>query len=144
MLGPSRILPLSVSNLGVRRAAQRKLDNELGIPQDTIDSEEFQFITRIHYLAPSDSTWGEHEVDYILFVQKDIDVKPNPEEIKDTRYVTQAQLKQLIEDSKTDPSIKLTPWFSLMSDTHIWKWWNALLDGSLATLRDGLVHHESE
>lgn len=114
----------------------------MGIPQDTIDSEEFQFITRIHYLAPSDSTWGEHEVDYILFVQKDIDVKPNPEEIKDTRYVNQAQLKQLIEDSKTDPSIKLTPWFSLMSDTHIWKWWNALLDGSLPTLRDGLVHHE--
>jgi isopentenyl-diphosphate delta-isomerase len=128
----------------VRKAAQRKLDNELGIPQDKIDPHAFQYITRIHYLAPSDGIWGEHEVDYILFLQQDIEVKPNPEEIKDTRYVTQAQLKQLIEQSKTDSTIKLTPWFGLIADSHIWKWWNGLLDGTLAQHRDGLVHHESD
>lgn len=129
---------------GVRRAAQRKLDNELGIPQDQIDPLAFQYITRIHYLAPSDGTWGEHEVDYILFLQQDIPVKPNPEEIKDTRYVTQDELKALIEESKTNPEIKLTPWFALIADSHIWKWWTALLEGNLAQHRDGLVHHESD
>jgi len=137
--------PVSCSqNSGVRRAAQRKLDNELGIDQSNIDPSAFQYVTRIHYKAPSDGIWGEHEVDYILFLQQDIDINPNPEEIKATRYVTQAQLKQLIEDSKIDHTIKLTPWFALMSDSHIWKWWSALLDGTLAQHRDGLVHHESD
>lgn len=111
---------------------------------DTIALDHFQYITRIHYLAPSDSLWGEHEIDYILFVQQDIDVKPNPEEIKDTRYVNQAQLRALIEEAKANPAIKITPWFALMADTHIWKWWNALLDGTLPSLRDGLIHHESD
>ena len=29
----------------------------------------FQFITRIWYKAPSCDVWGEHEIDYILFIQ---------------------------------------------------------------------------
>lgn len=106
--------------------------------------DAFQYITRIHYLAPSDGVWGEHEVDYILFLQGEIPIKPNPEEIKDTRYVTQAQLKELIVQSKTDPNIKLTPWFALIADSHIWGWWDALLAGNLAQHRDGIVHHPSK
>lgn len=47
--------------LGVRRAAQRKLDHELGIPPEQVPLDKFQFLTRIHYLAPSDGDWGEHE-----------------------------------------------------------------------------------
>lgn len=50
---------------GVKRAAQRKLLHEVGVQLDVSD---FTFITRIHYLAPSDGVWGEHEVDYILYV----------------------------------------------------------------------------
>ena len=46
---------------GVRRAAQRKLDQELGIKSKQVPLEAFQFLTRIHYKAPSDGKWGEHE-----------------------------------------------------------------------------------
>ena len=46
---------------GVRRAAQRKLDHELGIRASQIPLERFKFLTRIHYKAPSDEKWGEHE-----------------------------------------------------------------------------------
>ena len=46
---------------GVRRAAQRKLQHELGIKPEQVPLEKFVFLTRIHYLAPSDGTWGEHE-----------------------------------------------------------------------------------
>lgn len=46
---------------GVRRAAQRKLDQELGIKAAQVPLEKFQFLTRIHYKAPSDGKWGEHE-----------------------------------------------------------------------------------
>lgn len=47
--------------LGVRRAAQRKLEHELGIPTSQVDLDQLQYLTRIHYLAPSDGMWGEHE-----------------------------------------------------------------------------------
>ena len=46
---------------GVKRAAQRKLEHELGIPVGTITLEEIHFLTRIHYVAPYDAKWGEHE-----------------------------------------------------------------------------------
>lgn len=46
---------------GVKVAASRKLEHELGIPQDQTPVEGFQYLCRIHYLAPSDGMWGEHE-----------------------------------------------------------------------------------
>jgi isopentenyl-diphosphate delta-isomerase type 1 len=49
------------NQLGVRVAASRKLEHELGIPKSQTPIDEFQYLTRIHYLAPSDGTWGEHE-----------------------------------------------------------------------------------
>lgn len=46
---------------GVRVAASRKLEHELGIPQSQTPIDQFQYLTRIHYLAPSNGLWGEHE-----------------------------------------------------------------------------------
>lgn len=45
---------------GVRRAAARKLTHELGIPH-TYPLDDFAYLTRIHYYAPSDEIWAEHE-----------------------------------------------------------------------------------
>ena len=45
----------------MKRAAQRKLEHELGIPVGAIGLDEFVFLTRIHYVALSDDMWGEHE-----------------------------------------------------------------------------------
>lgn len=47
--------------LGVRIAASRKLEHELGIPRSQTPVDQFQYLTRIHYLAPSNGMWGEHE-----------------------------------------------------------------------------------
>jgi len=63
-------LPAAVA--GVRRAAQRKLDHELGIKPAQVPLDKFEFLTRIHYKAPSDGKWGEHEIDYILFIQAQV------------------------------------------------------------------------
>lgn len=52
---------LEAAVMGVRRAAQRKLTQELGIPASQTPLEKFDFLTRIHYKAPSDGLWGEHE-----------------------------------------------------------------------------------
>ena len=52
---------LEASILGAKRAAQRKLYQELGIKKEQVPLEKFDFLTRIHYKAPSDGKWGEHE-----------------------------------------------------------------------------------
>ena len=57
---------LDTSVMGVKRAAQRKLDHELGIKKQQVPLDQFDFLTRIHYLAPSDGTWGEHESESII------------------------------------------------------------------------------
>lgn len=47
---------------GVKNAARRKLDHELGIKPEQVPFEDFRFLTRIHYKAPcGDGKWGEHE-----------------------------------------------------------------------------------
>lgn len=51
---------------GVFRAAQRKLYQELGIKAAQVPLALFNFLTRIHYKAPSDGKWGEHESKSVL------------------------------------------------------------------------------
>jgi isopentenyl-diphosphate delta-isomerase len=57
-----------------------------------------QFVTRFHYWAAdtitygSNTTWGEHEIDYILFLKlkenKAINIRPNTEEVSAYRFVS--------------------------------------------------------
>jgi isopentenyl-diphosphate delta-isomerase len=54
---------------GIKHAAIRKLQHELGIRPNYIDHDKIQFISRFHYWAADTVTygnnapWGEHEVD---------------------------------------------------------------------------------
>ena len=57
---------LDAAVMGVKRAAQRKLQHELGIEPAQVPIDNFHFLTRIHYKAPSDGKWGEHESEYPL------------------------------------------------------------------------------
>ena len=59
---------LAASVQGAKRAAQRKLDQELGIKAEQVPLNDFRFLTRIHYKAPSDGKWGEHESKTPLFI----------------------------------------------------------------------------
>ena len=63
--------------LGVRVAASRKLEHELGIPKSQTPIDEFQYLTRIHYLAPSDGLWGEHEGERGTAIQHNPDGGPD-------------------------------------------------------------------
>ncbi|TFK10314.1 H2.0-like homeobox protein [Platysternon megacephalum] len=110
---------------GVRRAAQRRLRAELGIPLEQVTPEEIFYLTRIHYKARSDGIWGEHEIDYILFVRKNVTLNPDPNEIKSYCYVTQEELKQLLEKASKN-EIKITPWFKLIAEAFLFKWWDNL------------------
>uniref|UniRef100_A0A3Q2PUE0 isopentenyl-diphosphate Delta-isomerase n=2 Tax=Fundulus heteroclitus TaxID=8078 RepID=A0A3Q2PUE0_FUNHE len=111
--------------VGVRRAAQRRLQAELGIPLEQVPPEEMTYLTRIHYKAQSDGVWGEHEIDYILFMQKDVELSPDPNEIKSHCYVSKEELKAMLEKAKRK-ELEVTPWFSLIADTFLFKWWDNL------------------
>ncbi|XP_068002404.1 isopentenyl-diphosphate Delta-isomerase 1 [Melanerpes formicivorus] len=122
----SHPLELEENNaMGVRRAAQRRLKAELGIPLEQVPPEDISYLTRIHYKAKSDGIWGEHEIDYILFVQKDVTLNPDPNEIQSYCYVTQKELKQLL-DKASKNEVKITPWFKLIAETFLFKWWDNL------------------
>ncbi|XP_059610938.1 isopentenyl-diphosphate Delta-isomerase 1 [Phlebotomus argentipes] len=108
--------------LGIRRAAQRRLNYELGIPTNQTRPENFHYITRIHYEDVGDGVWGEHEIDYILFLQKDVDLKPNPSEVSEIRYIRRENLDREIESLDAP----LTPWFNLILNHRLRTWWDNL------------------
>jgi isopentenyl-diphosphate delta-isomerase len=114
--------------MGVRNAAIRKLQHELGIPLEQMKPDDFTFLTRIHYLAPSNGQWGEHEVDYILFTALDVTLDINVNEIGDHRYVSKAELEAMFED----PNVKMTPWFKLICRDLLYPWWDEMLAKSRA------------
>nr|XP_017500031.2 isopentenyl-diphosphate Delta-isomerase 1 isoform X2 [Manis javanica] len=111
--------------IGVKRAAQRRLKDELGIPMEEVPPEDINYLTRIHYKAQSDSTWGEHEIDYILFVRKNVTLDPNPNEIKSYCYVSKEELEELLKKAASG-EVKITPWFQIIAETFLFTWWGDL------------------
>jgi isopentenyl-diphosphate Delta-isomerase len=126
---------LSSTAQGAKCAAQRKLDHELGIASAHVPVSDFEFLTRIHYLAPSDGRWGEHEIDYILFIQADPQLAVNSNEVRDTAWVSQAELKQRFRDAEADSTspARFTPWFKLICESMLFEWWDAMIEGRLDT-----------
>ena len=58
--------------------------------------ENFHYLTRIHYLDTGDGVWGEHEIDYILFLQKDLDLQPNPHEVSEIQYLKRNEIDRYV------------------------------------------------
>jgi len=59
----------------------------------------FSYLTRIQYKAenvPADGRFGESEIDYILFMQRDVELNVNPNEVKSTQYLSKDGLKQFL------------------------------------------------
>lgn len=107
---------------GAKVAAQRKLFHELGIEANEVPIKDFKFLTRIHYMSPSNGAWGEHEIDYILIIRANAKVNANPNEVRDYKYVSKDELKSMFEN----PDLVFTPWFKLICESYLFKWWDEL------------------
>ena len=122
--------------IGIKYAAIRKLNHELGIDVSKININDLKYLTRLHYSAASSTDhtsssvvrrdprdesfqWGESEIDYILFYKANfsigIDIIPNIDEISEVRYVTMDGLKDMMSQNQicshtatTDASIDPT------------------------------------
>lgn len=121
---------------GIKKAAQRRLHFELGIPTSQVRPENFHYLTRIHYKDAGDGTWGEHEIDYILFLQKDVDLKPNPHEVSDIRYIKRNEIDDVLKHLNGP----LTPWFRLILKYRLKTWWDNL--GKLKKFEDYQTIHK--
>lgn len=66
--------------------------------------------------------WGEHEIDYILFLQKDVDLNPNENEVSEVRYIKRSE----IDETVTNFNAPLTPWFRLILRSRLKEWWDNL------------------
>ena len=132
-IGTKKPGDLAANITGVTNACVRKLEHELGIPvEETRTRGDFHFLNRIHYMAPCNdpnNTWGEHEVDYILFFKvhkgKTITVKPNLNEVEDFKWVDLAAFKALLADTE---NYSFTPWFKIICENYLFGWWEQLDD----------------
>ena len=129
--------------MGVKRAAQRKLRHELGIPPDHIPLDAFKFITKVQYQAeniPYDGLFGENEIDHILFIKAAVSVSPNRNEVKSYTYIDKEELKKLLE--KDQEMCLLTPWFRMISETFLLTWWDKMVKGDIKAIQDLKTIHK--
>jgi isopentenyl-diphosphate delta-isomerase len=130
--------------LGVKRAAVRKMGQELGIPAEQLPLDCFTFLTRVHYRAGSDGIWGEHEIDYILFCQppEDVTVDPNPNEVQSTRWFSPEELREWVSTSDSRGDL-VSPWFRIIEETLLHGWWQAKDEGRLEDVVDHATIHRA-
>lgn len=112
--------------LGVKRATMRRSQFELGTKPDAFDIDDLNYVNRIIYRAESDGgCWGEAEVDYIFILRKNIELKPNPDEVQSYRYVTRSEMRYIL-DNPIQTKLKITPWVRLLSKELLFKYWDNL------------------
>ena len=113
---------------GAKHAARRKLAHELGICPSTVPHADFRYLGRFHYWAADTLTygenapWGEHEIDYILFLQRPVTLKLNPDEVDEAIYVSPDELRAMLRDEQ----LLWSPWFIGIMERGGWTWWENL------------------
>ena len=73
---------------------------------------------------------GPRTVDYILFIRAPVTIAANPNEVMDFKYVGQDELRTLLAAADApDAPLRVTPWFRLIAQTHLFSWWDTLAAG---------------
>jgi len=125
---------------GVKIAAIRKLEQELGISSSSVPMEDFHFITKMMYSARMNQDWIEREIDHILMIQADVEVDPNPNEVSSIKWVDVDELDAMLVDQESGEII--APWFRCIAARLMNKdWWNAAGNKEACeALQDGRIH----
>ena len=122
---------------GVKRAAIRKMSQELGVPQGALQEQDFTLMTRVHYRAESTDAWAEEEMDYILVATADITLQPNTNEVAEVRWVKPSGLEAML----SDPALNIAPWFRIVATRLLPQWWPVINDPQvLQQLSDNRIH----
>lgn len=123
---------------GVKHAAVRKLEHELGIPREQLDAKRFKFITRVHYWAADvlthgpTSPWGEHEIDHVLLYQleagEELTLKPNLDEVEAVKWVGREELMDTVvgKGALANEMPLWSPWFRVIAENLLDPCWRDL------------------
>ena len=127
--------------MGVKRAAVRKLEQELGIDPATISTDQMTFMTKMRYAARMNPEWIERELDHIIMMCADVELNPNPNEVANTMWVSHEEMEaMLLEERPADQAI--APWFrciaALVMNEAWWTHYNQ--PDKLAELADTNIH----
>jgi len=80
---------------------------------------------------------NQQTVDYILIIRQNVTFTPNPNEVKDTKYVSQEELKQFLEEADKK-EVPVTPWFRLIVNNFLYNWWDNI--DNLENMKDDIIH----
>ena len=127
--------------MGVKRAAVRKLEQELGIDPAQVATDDMVYMTKMRYSARMNEEWIERELDHIIVMCADVEINPNPNEVANTLWVDHDKMEaMLLEERAADQAI--APWFRCIA-ARIMKpsWWSAFNDkDALVDLSDERIH----
>lgn len=93
----------------VESAAHRRLQEEMGFDCN------LQFAYKFIYQTPLDNGLVEHELDHVFLGQFDGEVKPNPDEVSDYRWLRLGELRNEIYETPE----KFTFWFKKIVSEHL-------------------------
>lgn len=95
------------NNESYEDCAVRRLKEEMGIE---IQKSDLKFVFRLKYQARYTAQYSEHELDSVYVGKWDRDIRLNPDEAKDYRWI---EWNVLLKETKmkSDP---FTPWFKKM------------------------------
>ena len=127
--------------LGVKRAAIRKLKQELGISESQVPISDFNFMTKMVYSSRMNEEWIEREIDHILVIKADVDVNINENEVSDIKWVSQEELEAMLV-AEVEGDGEIAPWFRCIASRLMTEeWWDAIGDKEkLGNLSDDLIH----
>lgn len=127
--------------MGVKRAAVRKLEQELGVDPACISVEDITFMTKMRYGARMNRQWIERELDHILVLTADVELNPNPNEVANIMWVTREDLEVMLVEERV-PEQAIAPWFRCIAALIMNEdWWASHNDSAaLAELADHRIH----
>ena len=124
---------------GVKNAARRKLDHELGIPKEITEQWPLHHIGRMEYSCRWDQDWIEREIDHIMVVCTDTVVNHNENEISEVLWADSSEIKRMMEGEGEWENEVIAPWFRLIWEKFVIP--NDSDPSSLAkSINDGIIY----
>jgi len=109
-------------DLGVIRAAIRKLEQELGIPTSQVPISSFESVGRFQYLARMNDDWAEWELDHVIVIQSEVDLNINANEVHEIAWVGKDEFSDWCAATRNRGE-KFAPWFGGICELFIDKCW---------------------
>ncbi|MDP7658951.1 MAG: isopentenyl-diphosphate delta-isomerase [Candidatus Thalassarchaeaceae archaeon] len=96
---------------GVKEAARRKLEQELGISRSITNSWDFHHIGRFEYQCRWNDEWIEREIDHVMIVKADVELNYNRNEIQAAEWISRDELTNMLGHKGRWKNQLIAPWF---------------------------------